>query len=72
MIRAIQTAFGFGTEITYRTKPAPRPARVKALYETYHSFLYSVCCKRATRRHCVCALSTSCPKHGLICQGTHD
>lgn len=73
MIKAIQTAFGFGAETVFRTKPPKRVPRVKTLYETYPaSSMYHVCCKKATRRDCVCALSTSCPTHGLRCQGTHD
>lgn len=33
---------------------------------------YSICCMKALPVRCVCFISTDCPDHGGICQGTHD
>ena len=35
----------------------------------YHRTL---CCPDAEFEHCVCRISVRCPRHGLICFGSHD
>jgi hypothetical protein len=34
--------------------------------------MFGTCCDRGTRVPCVCHASVVCPKHGSICEGTHD
>jgi hypothetical protein len=31
-----------------------------------------LCCEDATFVHCVCRISVRCPRHGIICVGSHD
>jgi hypothetical protein len=30
------------------------------------------CCPDAKRVFCVCRISVECPRHGLVCAGSHD
>ena len=34
--------------------------------------MFGTCCDLGQRVQCVCFVSVVCPKHGSICEGTHD
>ena len=33
---------------------------------------FEPCCSDAKRVLCVCRISVDCPRHGLVCAGSHD
>ena len=35
-------------------------------------YSFEPCCPDATRVFCVCRVSCECPRHGLVCAGSHD
>ena len=35
-------------------------------------YSFAPCCKDAKRVSCVCRVSCDCPRHGLVCVGSHD
>lgn len=56
--RAIQNAVPVERPVSVKRTCAPLPSRR--------------CCKKATRRQCVCAESWTCTEHGTKCHGTHE
>ncbi len=40
-------------------------------YWRMHDY-FKPCCPDAKRVFCVCRISVDCPRHGLVCAGSHD
>jgi hypothetical protein len=52
------------------TVPLSRHEAIRIIEEGWRS--RQTCCPDAEIVDCVCRLSVRCPRHGLICAGSHD